>query len=160
MLYRLECALHDHMEDTHGKSVAQRIDRALGLSVAGVRMVKVFTVDGLSEAQVTQLLEGGVWHDPILQQARLEPMPVLGQADWFLEVGFRPGVTDNEARTARDTAAMVLDIPRESLRVYTALQYRIANDPARPLDREQAERIARGRRRVVRHVQDALSVEV
>ena len=60
-----------------------------------------------------------------------------------MEVGFRPGVTDNEGRTARDTAAMVLGIPRESLAVYTALQYRIRNDAAAPLGREQVETIAR-----------------
>jgi phosphoribosylformylglycinamidine synthase len=46
-----------------------------------------------------------------------------------LEVGFRPGVTDNEARTARDAAAMVLRRERRGVSVYTAVQYRIQCAP-------------------------------
>ena len=146
MLYRVEAGLHGWLDDTQGRKTAQHLYKALGLKVAGVRQVKVFTVDGLDGAQVQSLLAGGVWHDPIMQQASLEPLPVPAecpQPDWFVEVGFRPGVTDNEARTARDTAAMVLDVPRESLRVYTAIQYRICNDADAPLSREQVDALAR-----------------
>ncbi|MDO5483686.1 MAG: phosphoribosylformylglycinamidine synthase, partial [Desulfovibrionaceae bacterium] len=148
MLYRVEAGLHAWLEDTQGRKTAQHLHKALGLKVAGVRQVKVFTVDGLDKAQVECLLNGGVWHDPIMQRAALEPLPLPAagegpEPDWFVEVGFRPGVTDNEARTARDTAAMVLDIPRESLRVYTAIQYRICNHPEAPLSREQVEGLAR-----------------
>ena len=144
MLYRVETGLHAGLDDTQGRKTAQHLRKALGLSVAQVRQIKVFTVDGLGEAQVRRLLDEGVWHDPILQRASLEPLPLLTpEPDWFVEVGFRPGVTDNEARTARDTAALVLDIPRDSLRVYTAVQYRIRNDPAAPLSREQVEALSR-----------------
>ena len=144
MLYRVETGLHAGLDDTQGRKTAQHLRKALGLSVAQVRQIKVFTVDGLGEAQVRRLLDEGVWHDPILQRASLEPLPLLTpEPDWFVEVGFRPGVTDNEARTARDTAALVLDIPRDSLRVYTAVQYRICNDPAAPLSREQVEALSR-----------------
>ena len=111
MLYRVETGLHAGLDDTQGRKTAQHLRKALGLSVAQVRQIKVFTVDGLGEAQVRRLLDEGVWHDPILQRASLEPLPLLTpEPDWFVEVGFRPGVTDNEARTARNTAALVLDI--------------------------------------------------
>lgn len=148
MLYRVEAGLHAWLEDTQGRKTAQHLHKALGLKVSQVRQIKVFTVDGLGQAQVDSLLEGGVWHDPIMQQASLQPLPLPAtgegpQPDWFVEVGFRPGVTDNEARTARDTAAMVLDMPRTSLRVYTAIQYRICNDASAPLSREQVEGLAR-----------------
>jgi len=112
MLYRVEAGLHGWLDDTQGRKTAQHLHKALGLKVAAVRQVKVFTVDGLTQAQVESLLDGGVWHDPIMQQASLQPLPLpqeVSRPDWFVEVGFRPGVTDNEARTARDTAAMVLD---------------------------------------------------
>ncbi|MDE6734490.1 MAG: phosphoribosylformylglycinamidine synthase, partial [Desulfovibrio sp.] len=143
MLYRLEAGPKPGLEDVQGRKVAERIRAALGLAVGQVRLVKVFTADGLDEAQARRLLEDAVWHDPILQRAALGTLPPLAPLpDWYIEVGFRPGVTDNEGRTARDTAAMVLGIPRESLAVYTALQYRIRNDAAAPLDREQVETIA------------------
>lgn len=132
------------MEDTLGRRTAEDIKKALGLTVAQVRQVKVFTADGLERDQVERLVRDGIWHDPILQKAELGALPLAAPgADWIIEVGFRPGVTDNEARTARDTAAMVLGIARESLRVYTSVQYRIACDKASPLDKSQVEDIAR-----------------
>ena len=144
MLYRVETGLHAGLDDTQGRKTAQHLLKALNLSTGSVRQIKVFTAEGLSEAQVRRLLDEGIWHDPILQAASLEPLPAgQPEPDWYVEVGFRPGVTDNEARTARDTAAMVLDIPRDSLRVYTAVQHRIVNDPAAPLTREQVDMLAR-----------------
>lgn len=144
MLYRLETGPRPDLEDVQGRKVAGRIRAALGITVGQVRLVKVFTADGLDETQARRLLADGVWHDPILQRAALGTLPPLEPLpDWYIEVGFRPGVTDNEGRTARDTAAMVLGLPRERLAVYTALQYRIRNDLAVPLTREQVEAIAR-----------------
>ncbi|MBO4300779.1 MAG: phosphoribosylformylglycinamidine synthase [Desulfovibrio sp.] len=144
MLYRVETGPRAGLDDTLGRKTARNLRDALQLCVAGVRRIKVFTVDGLSEVQVRRLLDEGVWHDPILQEADLEPLP-LGDsdADWFVEVGYRPGVTDNEARTARDTAAMVLGMERASLSVYTSVQYRISSDPAQPLTLEQVEAATR-----------------
>lgn len=143
MLYRVETGPHAGMDDTQGRKTALRLRKDLDLTVAAVRQTKVFTVDGLDAPQVQRLLDEGVWHDPILQQAALTPLPLAQPAQWFVEVGFRPGVTDNEARTARDTAALVLGLPREGLRVYTSVQYRISEDSAAPLRREQVDALAR-----------------
>ena len=144
MLYRVETGLHPNLTDTQGRKTALHILKALHVELAGIRQVKVYTVDGLDDAQVRRLVAEGIWHDPILQEASLEPLPPAEPLPhWFVEVGFRPGVTDNEARTARDTAAMVLGVDRESLRVYTAVQYRIACLPDKPLDREAVEQLTR-----------------
>ncbi len=79
-----------------------------------------------------------------MQRASLEALPLEPfDADFILEVGFRPGVTDNEGRTARDTAAMVLELPREAIHVYTSIQYRISSTKDAPLTRERVELIAR-----------------
>ncbi|WP_297672317.1 hypothetical protein, partial [uncultured Desulfovibrio sp.] len=99
MLYRVETGPRAGLDDTQGRKTARHLRDALNLSVAGVRRIKVFTVDGLAEAQVRRLLDESVWHDPILQEASLAPLSLGGhEADWFVEVGYRPGVTDNEAR--------------------------------------------------------------
>ena len=108
MLYRVETGLHAGLDDTQGRKTAQHLLKALNLSTGSVRQIKVFTAEGLSEAQVRRLLDEGIWHDPILQAASLEPLPAgQPEPDWYVEVGFRPGVTDNEGRTARDTLALV-----------------------------------------------------
>ena len=144
MLYRVETGLHANITDTQGRKTALHLLKALQIPVAAIRQIKVYTVDGLDAAQVNRLVDEGIWHDPILQQASLEPLPFVEPAPhWIVEVGYRPGVTDNEGRTARDTAAMVLGIARDSLHVYTSVQYRITCTPDRMLGREEVEALAR-----------------
>lgn len=158
MLYRIESGLHPHLDDTVGRKTAAHIAKSLALSVGGIRQNKVFTVSGLDKAEVERLVSEAIWHDPVLQTASLEPLPVLSGSgavsdaksgpnmafDWVLEISFRPGVTDNEGRTARDTAALVLGKERRSIAVYTAIQYRIANPaPNTTLTRADIDNIAR-----------------
>lgn len=138
MLRRIEVGLRPHVTDTVGRKVSHKIQESLGIDAGDVRLVKVFTVDGLNADQLSTVVNEAALSDPVLQTASLDPQPT--DAAWILEVSFRPGVTDNEGRTARDTLALVLDIAdRRSIAVYTANQYHIA----RELDRETVESIAR-----------------
>ncbi len=141
MLYRIEVGLHAHIDDTVGKKTAAHIAKALNIVLDAVHQVKVFTVDGLSLDEVQRLVQEAIWHDPVMQVASLEPLPLNASKpeDFVLEVGFRPGVTDNEARTARDTAAMVLKRDRADINVYTSTQYRLIGTD---LDLERVEFIA------------------
>ena len=77
----------------------------------------------------------------MLPSVSLSPVPLPEEGtSWIIEVGYRPGFTDNEGRTARDTAALVLGIEDgSSLAVYTSIQYRLHG----PLTEEQVTRIAR-----------------
>ncbi len=128
MLYRIEIGPRPDLDDIQGKATAKSLHSALGIEVGAVWQLKIFTVDGLDESEVRRLVDEGIWHDPILQVASLKQLPLrTPEPDWFVEVGFRPGVTDNEARTARDTAAIVLGRSREDIRVYTAVQYQFVS---------------------------------
>lgn len=137
-LFRIEVGVHPRHSDPIGRRVAHEIGEALSIPVEQARIVKVFTVSGASREEVEELVRQAALHDPVLQQAALEP--VASDADWVIEVGFRPGVTDNEGRTARDTAALVLGRDRHSLKVYTSAQYHFWGK----FSREDAERIAKG----------------
>ena len=137
-LFRIEVSVHPGQGDPVGRRVAREIGEALSIPVDKARIVKVFTVGGVERSDAEKLAAAAALHDPVLQQASLSP--VESDADWIIEVGFRPGVTDNEGRTARDTAALVLQRDRHSLAVYTSLQYHFWGG----FSREDAERIARG----------------
>jgi len=126
MLFRIDVTLFDHIVDTVGRNTVLSIARALAYHVDDVRLHKIFTLDGLDVAQAERLIALAGLHDPVLQQASLKPLPT--DADWILEVGYRPGVTDNEGRTARETAALVLGIPVKDFAVYTSVQYHIKGD--------------------------------
>ena len=134
MLYRIEAGLFPHLDDTIGRKTAASIREALGIPVKSVRTIKVFTLEGLDAQQVNTLMAKSVLHDPVLQAVSLSPLPLPEEGtSWIIEVGYRPGVTDNEGRTARDTAALVLSIEdRSSLAVYTSIQYRKNRSPASP----------------------------
>ncbi len=137
-LFRIEVSVHPGQGDPVGRRVAREIGEALSIPVDKARIVKVFTVGGVERSDAEKLVGEAALHDPVLQKASL--VPVDSDADWIIEVGFRPGVTDNEGRTARDTAALVLGRDRHSMAVYTSLQYHFWGS----FSREDAERIARG----------------
>ena len=146
MLRRIEVGLRPQVTDTVGRNVAAKIRASLGLNVESVRLVRVFTVDGLSEDALARMVAQGVLHDPVLQDAALNLLPApqgSAPADWVLEVGFRPGVTDNEGRTARDTLALVLNADRRSIAVYTSAQFHVTCAKDAPLSRADMEHIAR-----------------
>ena len=144
MLQRMELGLHPHLDDTLGRKTALRLEKTMGLRVRALRQIKVLTLEGLDLSQSASLLREGVLHDPVMQLASLDPLPQEPfVADWIVEVGFRPGVTDNEGRTARDTAALFLALPKDRLAIYTSVQYRLQNEPGHELQREDLERLAR-----------------
>lgn len=124
MLWRVEVGPRPQVKDVLGRRIFRKITRELGLALDNVGTIKVFTVAGLDEAQIREVLAVHVLDDPVLHMASLDPLP--GDFDWTLEVGFRPGVTDNEGRTAAQSVAMVLGLPKPLPRdfaVYTSTRY-------------------------------------
>lgn len=137
MPIRVEVALRKAVTDTQGNKTAHKIKSELGLTVDQVRIIRIYTVDGLSPAQVNQAIEAGALHDPVLHTA--QTTPAATDFDWIIEVGFRPGVTDNEGRTAHETLCTVLGNRDASIAVYTSTQYLITGG----LNRAQVEHIAK-----------------
>ncbi len=137
MPIRVEVALRETVTDTQGNKTAHKIKSELGLSVDQVRIIRIYTIEGLNAAQVDAAIAAGALHDPVLHTAQTGPAAT--GFDWIIEVGFRPGVTDNEGRTAKETLRTVLGDRKADISVYTSTQYLIR---AR-LDRHQVEHIAR-----------------
>ena len=142
MAFRIEIKIKDEMSDALGKSVALRIERDLGIKVQSLRTVSVYTVDAEFSKDDGQALAKGPYCDPVIQIPFIGK-PAAGQMDfdWLIEVGFRPGVTDNVGRTAKEAAQVRLGknfAPGQA--VYTSTQYLIKGD----LTQEQAEIVARG----------------
>ncbi|NCC24305.1 MAG: phosphoribosylformylglycinamidine synthase [Deltaproteobacteria bacterium] len=123
-LHRLEVAPRTDVADVQGERVARKIRSELRLPVDSVRMIKVFTIAGLDEPELQTVLDRAALHDPVLHRASLTSL--ASDFDYVIEVGYRPGVTDNEGRTARETLVQVLGLSPErqaNLAVYTSTQY-------------------------------------
>ncbi len=130
MPHRIEIALKRGNHDALGARTATRIKEDLGLNVEKVKTIDVYTIDAsLADEDVAKLAEALC--DPIIQDWSIQK-PVAKGFDWLVEVGFRPGVTDNVGRTATETANLVLGdkLPAGGL-VYTARQFMINGELVR-----------------------------
>ena len=136
-LLRLEMSVQANQQDPVGHRVAEEIKEALGYQIEAVRIVKVLTLDGVSTQEANILVEKAALHDPVLQSVSLNASK--SDADFILEVNYRPGVTDNEGHTARDTACIVLKKDRSLVTVYTAKQYHLWGK----ISKEEAQKIGK-----------------
>ena len=128
LLSRISVAMHVGIPDTLGEKTGKKIKEWLGFDIESVRLVKVFTIQGFDPQQAEKLIDLDAFHDPVIQKASLHQILDF-EADWVIEVGFRPGVTDNEGKTAKMVAELVLNLDKSTRKnshaVYTSTQYHI-----------------------------------
>jgi phosphoribosylformylglycinamidine synthase II len=136
--YRIEIGLKRGIRDARGRSTIGRARRFLHLPVESCQTRDVYKVDvSLSKRELRHIQKA--FTDPVTSRsamARLSP-PAF---DWLVEVGFKPGVTDNVGTTARALAQDLLEKELSHLEsVYTSIQYFFRG---KRLSRTDVERIA------------------
>ncbi len=137
MAHRIEIGLKKEIRDPLGEKIKGRVQNDLGLPVKSVRTISVFTLDmELSEEELERVATGP-FVDPIIQEHRID-QPLAQDFDWLIEVGFKPGVTDNVGKTAKEAIEWRLGAKlKEEEKVYTSTQYLLWGN----LKREDVERI-------------------
>jgi phosphoribosylformylglycinamidine synthase II len=120
--FRIEIGLKRGVQDARGRAAIAKSRRYFGLSVKSCQTRDVYKVDiPLSSKALREIKKA--FTDPVIAHSatgRLSP-PVF---DWMVEVGFKPGVTDNVGTTARAVVQDMLDRPLDiSETVYTSIQY-------------------------------------
>lgn len=136
MATRIEIGLKRGVRDPRGQGVTSRARHFLHLPLRSCHTRDVLKIDtALKPGEVRRLR--AALTDPVTSRStsgRLPPPPF----DWLVEVGFKPGVTDNVGRTAR---TVVQDVLNRALgayeEVYTSTQYFLRG----ALDRSAAEQI-------------------
>ncbi len=137
---RVEIALKDSVRDSRGERIKREIEHFLHLTVKQVRTLDVFTVDAELSRTELEAAASGPFCDPVIQSYSIDLPQAVG-FDWAVEVGFRPGVTDNVGRTAGEAVSYLIQRPlTESEAVYSSIQYLLSGD----LSNEQVEKIATG----------------
>ncbi len=126
MAYRLEIGPRPGAADTRGALVERQARTALGLRLAAVHTRTAYIIDADLTATERATIRRE-FTDPIVEISAAGRLPPPRRFDWLIEVGFKPGVTDNVGNTARTALRDVLDrrLP-DSVRVDTATQYFIA----------------------------------
>jgi len=101
MAHRIEVAYKEGVRDVPGDKLKKRIKTDLGIDVTDAGVVDVYTIDTDLSADIIEILKSDVFVDPVIQKGHIdEAVPV--SCDWIIEVGFKPGVTDNVGRTAKE----------------------------------------------------------
>ncbi|MCZ6554322.1 MAG: AIR synthase-related protein [SAR324 cluster bacterium] len=154
MIHRIEIVPAPRHGDPHGRSVRERIARFSAVAPEAVLTAAVYAFDGEAAAieepgaaasdtfgrEALRKLGRELYADPILHETwvdgeALEQVPF----DWYVEVGFRPGVTDNVGRTAQESLEYRLGRPlRPGHHVHSSAGYFFHGD----LSREQVEALA------------------
>ncbi len=122
MAFRIEIGLKRGVKDTRGRAVMAKARQYFNLPIQSIRTRDVYKVDlPLSPSELRKIRKA--FTDPVIARSAHGRLahPAF---DWMIEVGFKPGVTDNVGSTAR---AMVQDILARPLTVsetvYTSIQY-------------------------------------
>ena len=136
MTFRIEISLRKGLRDPRGTGVVQRARHFLHLPVKSCQTRDVYKVGTeASDKKQREILRA--FTDPVSCRSALGRLPAP-DFHWMIEVGFKPGVTDNVGRTAASLVADVLDRhPEEG--VSAGIQYFLGGPD---LTRADAEAIA------------------
>ena len=138
MAERIEIGFKEEVRDALGEKIKRRIREHLFMDVQQVRTVEVYTLDGTLPPDDLELAAAGPLSDPVIQRYTIN-RSCVADFDWLIEVGYRPGVTDNVGKTAREALALLFGKkPADFFPVHTSRQYAIRGN----LRREEAEKIA------------------
>ena len=137
MAHRIEIGFKENITDALGRSVARRITEDLRIPVTEVKTIAVYTIDADLSHEQLRMLGQELFADPITQVFSYDKPLAMGFS-WLVEVGFRPGVTDNVGKTSAEAIRDMLKI--EVGGVYTSRQYLIQGD----ITLDEVERIASG----------------
>ena len=140
MANRIVVGLKDGVRDARGERVRQEIHDHLGIALEQVRTLDIYTVDAQLSAAELEAAASGPFSDPVIQEYAVNK-PLAHAFDVLIEVGFRPGVTDNVGRTAREALEYLLGRKLGADEaVYTSVQYLLSGD----IDKAGAEEVAAG----------------
>jgi len=141
MADRIEVGFKEGIRDALGEKTRKRIVDNLALAVAKVSTIEVYTIAGGLSASELKKAAAGPLSDPVIQEFAVN-RPLAKNFDWLIEVGFRPGVTDNVGKTAREAVTLLLgdQIGERKITIYTSRQYLISGN----IVRADAEKIAAG----------------
>ena len=138
MADRIEIGFKEGVRDSLGEKIKRRIVENLHIKVDSVKTIDVHTIDGNLTRKELEMAATGPLSDPITQNFAVNS-GLADRFDWMIEVGFRPGVTDNVGKTAREAIELLLGkLPDRLFGVHTSRQYVIEG----PIGSDEAERIA------------------
>ncbi len=147
MVHRIEVCLKPTLKDALGLKTLKRAREDLGLPVEDIRTYKVYLIEMDLDRYTLESIASGPFSDPVVQNYTIDKpiaKTIANSTDrrwsWLTEVGFRPGVTDNEGKTAREAIELLIKRRlNQDEGVYTSTGYLVSGS----LGQDQIESLAR-----------------
>ncbi|HEY9162269.1 MAG TPA: AIR synthase-related protein [Desulfomonilia bacterium] len=131
MSHRVEVGPKPHLFDARGERVKKQIGHALpDISINHITCLDLYNIEG--EAEKEWCIEA--FCDPVIQEVAFDES-LEYDFDWYIEIGFKPGVTDNVGHSAAYALEL---ISGKKIPVFYARGFLIKAD----IDRRTAEKIA------------------
>ena len=141
MTHRIEVKSKPGFRDAAGEDVRARLAEDLGVTVDRVNVINVYTIHAELGEPEADRVRAELFTDPITQMSTVNASLAADlDCDYIIEVGYRPGVTDNVGRSSAEGVADTLGRPFTSGEaVYFSQQFALKGD----LSTKACERIAR-----------------
>ncbi len=123
MAHRIEVSYREETKDIQAEKLKKRIKTDFGINIEEVHVVDVYTIDTELDERTLGILQRDAFVDPVIQKS-ISCGYTLFDTHWVVEIGFKPGVTDNAGRTAKEVIEAVTGTPfRNGEAVYTSKMY-------------------------------------
>ncbi len=129
MIHRLELALKPTLEDPIGHKTLKQF-QTHGYAATSIRTLEVYLIESEAISSTEQLARFSeeLFVDPVLNDYALnDPLAERLAFDWFVEVGYKAGVTDNAARVAKENLSLQVPLAEGDL-LASARAYLIQGD--------------------------------
>lgn len=128
MAHRIEISCKDEIKDVQALKLERRIKTDFGIDVKEAHVVDVYTVDADLDEAILDVVRSDAFVDPVIQKSVTNGYTSF-DSDWVIEVGFKPGVTDNVGRTAKEVIQAISGRPfGDGEAVYTSRLYFLKGD--------------------------------
>ncbi len=123
MPIRIEIGLKDGVYDVRAEKLKKKAYQLFNINLDEVWSRTVYKIDAvLSDAEIDEIKSE--FADSVIEVAAIDRLPLPDASNWVIEVGFKPGVTDNVGRTAKVALQDIIGRKlQDAEAVYTATQY-------------------------------------
>jgi len=104
-VFRIEVSSKPFFKDAIGVKIKRKIKHHLNISLEDLYFIKVYLVEGNFSEEIIRIFAESALCDPVIQTYSINEhisLKLNFSFDWVLEIGYRPGVTDNEGKTAEE----------------------------------------------------------
>lgn len=109
MPHRIEIFLKRTDLDVLGEKLRKRIRRDLKIEIDRILTSDIYNLGLELDLERLNFVAREVFQDKVIHDYRIDTIPFM-DADFYLEVGLLPGVTDDAGRTASEAISVALDL--------------------------------------------------